>query len=102
MKRKLFTVKSLLFASALFLFASCSKDECASCHLVVMNADGSETELLDLDEYCGDDLHEIEENGYVFNDTIFSDSDGNLLTIPVAPGDAVEVHCGEEHDHDDH
>ena len=31
-----------------------------------MNADGSETELLDLEEYCGDDLHEIEKMVTVF------------------------------------
>tara|TARA_B100001093_G_C26834953_1_gene1017908 strand:+ start:2502 stop:2807 length:306 start_codon:yes stop_codon:yes gene_type:complete len=100
MKSKLFTIKNLVLSSALFLIASCSEDDCANCHLVVMNADGSETELLDLPEYCGDELHEIEENGYVFNDTIFVDSQGNLLLTPVAPGDDVEVHCGEDHDHD--
>ena len=100
MKSKLFTVKNLFCASALFLFASCSEDECASCHLVVVNSSGSEIELLDLNEYCGDELHEIEENGYVLNDTIFVDSDGNTLSTPVAPGDAVEVHCGEDHNHE--
>ena len=101
MKKKLFTFKNLFLGSALVLMASCSDDResCADCHLVVMNANGSEIELLDLEEYCGDDLHDLEENGYSFQDTIFVDSDGNNLDNPVAPGDDVEVHCGEEHDH---
>ena len=103
MNKKVLTFKSLLLVSALTFMTSCSDDEtCADCHLVVMNADGSETELLDLEEYCGDALHDVEENGYSFQDTIFEDSDGNILAIPVAPGDEVEVHCGEEHDHNDH
>lgn len=104
MSKKLFAFKSLLIVAAFAFMTSCSDDKetCADCHLVVMNADGSETELLDLEEYCGDDLHDVEENGYSFQDTIFVDSDGNSLATPVAPGDAVEVHCGEEHDHDEH
>ena len=46
---------------SLAFMTSCSDDKetCADCHLVVMNADGSETELLDLEEYCGDDLHDF-------------------------------------------
>ena len=44
----------------------------------------------------------LEENGYSFQDTIYVDSDGDTLATPVAPEDAVEVHCGEEHDHDGH
>ena len=103
MNKKLFTLKNFLLVSSLALMTSCSDDEtCADCHLVVMNADGSEIELLDLEEYCGDALHDLEENGYSFEDTIFVDSDGNTLLSPVAPGDSVQVHCGEEHDHDNH
>ena len=52
-EQKLFTIKNLLLGSALAFMTSCSDDKetCADCHLVVMNADGSETELLDLEEY---------------------------------------------------
>jgi len=103
MNKKLFTFKNLLLGAAFAFMTSCSDDEtCADCHLVVMNSDGSETELMELGEYCEDALHDLEEDGYSFQDTIFVDSDGNTLLNPVAPGDAVEVHCGEEHDHDDH
>ena len=103
MRKNLFSFKNLALAIGLVFMTSCSDDEtCADCHLVVMNADGSETELMDLGEYCEDALHEVEENGYPLQDTIFLASDGDTLDTPVAPGDATEVHCGEEHDHDDH
>ena len=100
MNKNLFNFKNFVMSLALFLFVSCSSDECAECHLVVMNEDGSETELLDLGEYCEDELHDIEDNGYTFTNTFTVDSDGNDLSTPVAPGDATEVHCGEEHNHD--
>ena len=99
MNKKLFTFKNLLLVSAIAFTTSCSDDKetCADCHLVVINADGSETELLDLEEYCGDDLHDLEENGYDFQDTIYVHTDGTEYAL-----DSLEVHCGEEHDHDDH
>ena len=50
MNKKLFTFKNLLLGSVLAFMTSCSdKETCADCHLVVMNSDGSETELLDLE-----------------------------------------------------
>ena len=95
MNKKLFTIKNLLLGSALAFITSCSDDDgCANCHLVVMNADGSETELLDLEEQCGGDLHELEENGYNFQDTVYVHTDGTIYSL-----DSLEVHCGEEHDH---
>jgi len=98
MKKKVFTFKNLFLASALAFMTSCSDDDgCANCHLVVMNADGSETELLDLEEQCGDDLHDLEENGYNFTDTVYVHTDGMIYSL-----DSLEVHCGEEHDHDGH
>ena len=95
MNKKLFTIKNLLLGSALAFITSCSDDDgCANCHLVVMNADGSETELLDLEEQCGDDLHDLEENGYNFQDIVYVHTDGTIYSL-----DSLEVHCGEEHDH---
>lgn len=103
MSKKLFTIKNVLLAFGLAFMTSCSDDEtCADCHLVVVNSDQSETELMELGEYCEDALHNLEDEGYSYQDTIFVDSEGNTLQNPVAPGDAVQVHCGEEHDHDDH
>ena len=96
MNKKLFTIKNLLLGSALAFMTSCTDDDgCANCHMVVMNADGSETELLDLEEQCGDDLHDLEENGYNFQDTVYVHTDGTIYSL-----DSLEVHCGEEHHHD--
>ena len=95
MKKKLFTFKTLFLGSALAFMTSCSEDDgCANCHLVVMNADGSETELLDLGENCGDELQNLEENGYNFQDTVYVHTDGMTYSL-----ESLEVHCGEEHDH---
>lgn len=65
-------VAILFGAVALFGLSSCNK--CHECHY---DLNGSEVEL---GEFCGDDLTDIEANGYV-------DSAGTIQ----------EVHCGEEH-----
>ena len=55
-----------------------------------------ETELMDLGEYCEDALHEVEENGYPLQDTLYLASDGDTRpATPVASGCHTEVHCGE-------
>lgn len=65
------------FGLAVVAFASlalvgCKKNKCAECHYDASN--GSEVEI---GEYCGDDLEDIESKGY---------SDGTTT---------YEVHCGE-------
>ena len=62
-------------------------------------------EIMEMEEYCGDELHDLEVNGYAFQDTISEDTQGNPLDMVLEPGYVGEVHCGEEHhdhDHDDH
>ena len=98
MSNKIFSFKNFRLAFVFSLMASCSSEECADCHVVV-DVDGTEYELMELGEYCEDALNDIEENSYNIQDTILSDADGNTLPAPVFPGDAVEVHCGEAHDH---
>ena len=98
MKTKVNYLKKIGATFLVILVASCSSEECAECHVVV-DVDGTEYELMELGEYCEDALHEIEENSYNIQDTILIDADGNTLPVPVFPGDAVEVHCGEAHDH---
>jgi hypothetical protein len=98
MKQKSFSFKPFGLALGLIFLASCGSEECADCH-VVADINGMEYEILELGEYCEDALHEIEEDEYVILDTIIIDADGHELPSPVLPGDAVEVHCGEEHDH---
>ena len=69
-KKVKISVAALLVA---FSFVACKKNKCAECHY---DANGSEVEL---GNYCGDDLENIEANGY---------SDGNAT---------YTVHCGEDH-----
>jgi hypothetical protein len=97
MKKTIISLKKIGITLSILLLASCS-DECAECH-VVADIDGAEYELMELGEHCEEELHLIEEDGYTIVDTILVDIDGNNLPNPVLPGDAVEVHCGEEHDH---
>ena len=70
--KKMKKVAILFEAVALFSLSSCNK--CHECHY---DLNGTEVEL---GEFCGDDLTDIEANGYV-------DS----------AGVTQEVHCGEEH-----
>ena len=85
MNKKLFTFKNLLLGSALAFMTSCSDDKetCAECHVVVAE---TEIELKEFQEYCGDELHDLEENGYTFDNTIYVDSHGDSLDTPIEPG----------------
>ena len=67
------TGKKLLIALfGFFLIVSCKKNQCAECHY-----DGANGAEVELGEYCGDDLENIEADGY---------SDGTTM---------YEVHWGE-------
>jgi len=55
-----------------FAFVGCNKNKCAECHY----EDSSNAEV-EIGEYCGDDIEDIESTGY---------SDGTTT---------YEVHCGE-------
>lgn len=63
----------LLIAAAGLVFMSCNKEECAECHY---DKNGGEVEL---GERCGDDIEEIEANGYEENGVTYT------------------VHCGDGH-----
>lgn len=97
MKKKMISLKKIGVTLSILLLASCS-DECAECHIVA-DIDGTEYELMELGEYCEEELHHVEEDSYTIEDTILVDIDGNTLPSPILPGADVEVHCGEEHDH---
>jgi hypothetical protein len=56
-------------------FTSCNK--CHECHYEAMDANGAEIEV-ELGEYCGDELEDLEASGYQLNDST-----------------NVEVHCHE-------
>ena len=100
------------FASLIF-FSSCSSSDenCQECHIALPDGNGGET-AWDIsnpnggDEFCGDELTDVEDpaNGFVVTDTLYSD-DGNVALPPGTYGtsnDDYEVHCEEHGDHDDH
>ena len=85
-------VAIFLGAVAVFSLSSCNK--CAECHAAA-DINGAEYEIMELGEYCGDELTSIEESGYNVTDTLYVSHDGDSLPNPVYPGN-VEVHCGED------
>lgn len=69
-------MKKLLIVAVTIGFVtltSCKK--CHECHYEVVDAAGAETEV-ELGEHCGDDLKDLEANGYKLSD-----------------GSVAEVHC---------
>lgn len=101
------------FASLIF-FSSCSTDnDCHECHLAYQITDSTGTIIgeraFDIsnpnggDEFCGDELTDVEDPSNTFTTTVtlYSD-DGNdsLVAGTYGNGDGWEVHC-EEHG-DDH
>ena len=92
--------KHLLLALFLsFFIVSCEKDddhdhdECHECHLELM-INGSVDHSYEIGEFCGEALHEIEENGFV--------TEGfTHMEVDFEAGTYTNVHC-EEHAHDDH
>ena len=86
-----------LLASSLF-FISCEEDdhdhhdECQECHALCAMDDGSTSEH-ELGEFCGDDLHNIESNGY----TLTSEMTVGSVTYPVGHVFSASEICCEEH-----
>ena len=87
-------------------FVSCEKDEdhhdeCHECHIAFMEEDGSE-HVVDIDgEFCGDDLVNLEANGWEATEDIMHDGALEYAMGEIVP--ASMIHC-EEHagDHDGH
>ena len=92
----------LLFATFFLVFTtmpSCSKEEdCHECHIAYMAAGATNEIVVEIGEFCGDALEDVEAPGYtvtisetvVGNDTVPAGTYGN---------GNMEIHC-EEHDHD--
>ena len=87
--------KIVVFLSAVTIISLNSCNKCAECH-AAHEINGTEYELMELGEYCDDDLSSIEASGYAVTDTLYVTADGDSLPSPVYPQD-VEVHCGEDH-----
>jgi len=88
--------KTILILGGALLFgfvSSCSKkDECHECHIAYFPTGGGDEIEVEIGEFCGSALEDVESNGYNLDDSIVQRPD----TIPVGHYD--EVHC-EEHTH---
>ncbi len=65
---------SVLAVSSMLMLSACKKEECHECHYDDTNGDEVE-----LGEKCGDEIKDLEANGYIISGTTYT------------------VHCGEEH-----
>ena len=91
-----------LLGLSVFLFVSCEKDDdhndhCQECHIAFMEEDGSEHSVNIDGEFCGDDLVNIEANGWQTTEDIMHDG-----VLEYAAGDTVPasiIHCEEHTDH---
>ncbi len=84
---------SYLLIPMLFFLMSCSTEDCHECHIAFMNASGVEIEG-EIGEFCGENLEDVENNGYHLNNDLVVGND----IIPAGHYDASEIHC-EEHAH---
>ena len=90
----------LLFTIIGLLFMSCSKEECHECHIAYEHdhtagaTDHHEEIEGEIGEFCGDDLDDVEANGYTLENDLIVGGD----TIPAGTYPANMVHC-EEHAH---
>jgi hypothetical protein len=71
MKKVSIVAMFLGLAGTTLLFTGCKKNKCAECHYEL-----GATQV-DIGEYCGEDLENIEASGYLVDSTVY------------------EVHCGE-------
>ena len=95
MKKYILSILAIVGSS---LFVSCEKDdhdECHPCHLELEMADGTIDHDYQIGEFCGDDLHDLEANGFTTDAFTHEDED-----FPA--GTYTNVHCEEHGDHDDH
>lgn len=65
------TISTIIAVSAIVLLTSCKKNKCYECHY-----DGPNGEV-ELGDKCGDEVKELEENGFVTDSVTY------------------EAHCGE-------
>ena len=98
MKNKFF----FLFGLINLLFISCEEedhdhDACHECHIAIMMQDGTIDHTTEIGEFCGDALHEVEENGWEVTEAF--DFDGVTYEVGYL-FNSDEVHCEEHADHD--
>ena len=102
--------KNILFTVACLslCFMSCEQDnhdhECHECHVALVECCGAtepheagEHEV-EIGEFCGDDLANVEANGWVATQSIMHDGEEEFAVGDIVP--ASMIHCEEHADHD--
>ena len=88
---KKISLLSILLVGIFGFMTSCSSsDDCHECHIAYDN----DTVQVDIGEFCGDDLANVEAYGY----TLTEDMMVGDVTIPA--GLYNDIHCEEHGDHD--
>ena len=104
--------KILICCLAVSFFTSCSKgddhnDACHECHLAFPDGNGGEiiweiTNAAGGEDFCGDELTEVEAPNYDYSDSeILISMSGNDTLQPGDYGasNGYEIHCGDHSDH---
>ena len=83
-----------------FFLISCEEDHddhegCQECHLEIMMKNGTADHSHEIGEFCDEDLHEVEENGWTVD--VSFDHMGETYDVGYQ-FTASQVHC-EEHAH---
>lgn len=60
------TILGTIVLLAVFSFSSCKKEECYECHY-----DGPGGAEVELGEKCGDEVADLEANGYALDGTVY-------------------------------
>ena len=67
---------------------------CHECYIALFDDNGMEVGMLDLGEFCGDELAEIETEGYLLTEVTVAETGDTLQ-----PGLYYNVFCEEHSDH---
>ena len=93
---KNFSLLSVLMIAVFGVMTSCSSsDDCHDCHIALFDAAGQETAEVEIGEFCGDALEDVESAGYQLTEMLVADNGDTLQ-----PGLYTDVHCEEHADHD--
>ena len=89
-------------------FIACEEDiECHECHIALVECCGAEEDhapgehAVDIGEFCGDDLADIEANGWVATQSISHDGEEEYAIGELVPANMIhcEEHASHDHDH---
>ena len=93
---KKLSLLSILVVGIFGFMTSCSSsDDCHECHIALYDAAGAEVGELEIGEFCGDALEDVESAGYELTEVTVTETGDTLQ-----PGVYTDVHCEEHGDHD--